>query len=84
MANPTAAMNVAEINSLLFRLRMVVAIAADNLDGEVKAAASQLTRTLQDGVLRINTESHKGFLTIGPVFACGDGRLFCLIASEMC
>ena len=84
MANPTAAMNIAEINSLLFRLRMIVANAADNLDGEVNAAASQLTKTLQDGVLRINTESNKGLLTIGPVFASGDGRIFCLIASEMC
>lgn len=84
MANPTAAINIAEINSLLFRLRIIVANAADNLDGEVNATASQLTKTLQDGVVRINTESNKGLLYIGPMFASGDGRFFRLIASEVC
>jgi len=84
MANPTAAINIAEINSSLFRLRMIIANAAENLDGEVNAAASQLTKTLQDGVVRINTESNKGFLYIGPAFASGDGRIFRLIASEVC
>jgi len=77
MPSVVVAQSIADIVSSLFRVGGIIEIDiasyGEGVPLDVEAAELQLSRTLQEGPQRINTEYIAHLRSAGPMFASGDG-----------